>query len=94
MGAAAGIPASAVELLLRQDGKTGTTVSNNCTADTIGYTETFVAFPAGSVGNSTEDGQTYQNLQTGKCGIILKFTLAHCRSFWWVRWTDTRLLSY
>jgi hypothetical protein len=66
MGAAAGIPASAVELLLKQDGQDGVTVSNNCTAETLGYTKTFVPFPAGSVGNSTPEGAFYQNLQAGK----------------------------
>ncbi len=64
MGAAAGIPASAVELLLKQDGVAGITISNNCTAETLGYTKTYVEFPHG---NLTD----YQNLQTGKFVLSL-----------------------
>mmetsp|Transcript_181604 Transcript_181604/g.441844 ORF Transcript_181604/g.441844 Transcript_181604/m.441844 type:complete len:299 (+) Transcript_181604:1-897(+) len=72
MGAAAGIPASAVELLLKQDGLPGVDVSFNCTAETLGLDMRYVDFP---VGNTTD----YQNLRAGPltAGVFLLIVLVH-----------------
>ena len=66
MGAAAGIPDTAVELLLRQDGREGQWVTLNCTAGQTTEKKQYVEFPAAGLGNSTEEGATYQNLATGE----------------------------